>query len=131
MTVMANRDGNCNGQWWWRRQWPTARATAMATVMADGNAIETVAAMVDGDRNGNGQRQRQWAMATAMVTELATTTEMATAIAMAMATARVTMTMAGCLFMCRQCAALWQGQHLASTPMDTNESAFTSAASWG
>jgi hypothetical protein len=25
---------------------------------------------------------------------------------------------------------LWQGQHLASTPMDTKESAFTIAASW-
>ncbi len=25
----------------------------------------------------------------------------------------------GCFFMCRQCAVLWQGQHLASTPMDT------------
>ncbi len=37
----------------------------------------------------------------------------------------------GCLFMCQQCAVLWQGQHLASTPMDTKEYAFTSAASWG
>jgi hypothetical protein len=31
----------------------------------------------------------------------------------------------GCLFMCWQCAALWQGRHLASTPMNTKESAFT------
>jgi hypothetical protein len=35
--------------------------------MADGNATETAAAMVDGDRNGNGQRQWQWATATAMM----------------------------------------------------------------
>ncbi len=37
----------------------------------------------------------------------------------------------GCLFMWRQCATLLDGQHLASTPMDTKESAITSAASWG
>ena len=37
----------------------------------------------------------------------------------------------GCLFMCQQCAVLWQGRHLASTPMDTKESACTSAAKWG
>ncbi len=37
----------------------------------------------------------------------------------------------GCLFMCRQCAALWQGLHIASTPIDTKKCAFTSAASWG
>ncbi len=29
----------------------------------------------------------------------------------------------GCLFMCRQCAVLLEGRHLASTPMDTNKSA--------
>jgi hypothetical protein len=29
----------------------------------------------------------------------------------------------GCLFMWRQCAVLLEGQHLASIPMDTNESA--------
>ncbi len=28
----------------------------------------------------------------------------------------------GCLFMCQRCAAMWHGQHLASTPMDTKES---------
>jgi hypothetical protein len=39
-------------------------ARAMVTAMANGNATETVAAMVDGDRNGNGRWQRQWAMAT-------------------------------------------------------------------
>ncbi len=37
----------------------------------------------------------------------------------------------GCLFMCWQCPVLLQGRHLASTPMDTKESAFTSNASWG
>ncbi len=72
-----------------------ARATVRATAMADGNATETAAVMVDGDPNGNGRWQRQWAMAMAMVTELATTTEMGAAIAMAMATARVMMTKAG------------------------------------
>jgi hypothetical protein len=30
----------------------------------------------------------------------------------------------GCLFMWQQCAVLLEGQHLASTPMDTKESAF-------
>jgi hypothetical protein len=62
--------------------------------MADGNATEMAAAMVDGDRNGNGQRQQQWrwaiAMATvtvtAMATESATAMEMATVMAMGMAT---------------------------------------------
>jgi hypothetical protein len=73
----------------------TARVMAMATAMADGNATEMVAAMVDGNRNGNGRQQWQWATAMAMVMELATTTEMAMAIAMATATARVTMTKAG------------------------------------
>jgi hypothetical protein len=29
----------------------------MVTVMADGNATETAAVMVDGNRNGNGQRR--------------------------------------------------------------------------
>jgi hypothetical protein len=67
------------------------------TVVADGNATEIAAAMVNGDHNSNGRRQRRWAivMATATVMESATTANMATAIAMAMATARVTMTMAG------------------------------------
>ncbi len=65
------------------------------TAMADGDATETAAAMVDGDRNSNGRQRRQWTTATAMVTELAMTMEMATVIAMATAMARVTMTKAG------------------------------------
>jgi hypothetical protein len=72
-----------------------ARATGTATAMADGNATERVAAMVDGNCNGYGRQRRRWAMATAMVMELAMTMDMATAIAMATATARVTMTKAG------------------------------------
>jgi hypothetical protein len=63
--------------------------------MAEGNATEMAAAMVNGDRNGNGQRQRQWATSTVMVMELVTTMEMAMAIAMGTAMARVTMTKAG------------------------------------
>jgi hypothetical protein len=66
--------------------------------MADGQATEMAATMVDGDRNGNGrrQRQRQWAIATAMATAMATksakATEMAVAMSMATATARATIT---------------------------------------
>jgi hypothetical protein len=63
--------------------------------MADGNATEATAVMVDGNGNSNGQRQQQLETATAMATELAMMTEMATAIAMATATARATMTKAG------------------------------------
>ncbi len=84
-----------------------ARATAVATAMADGNATERAAVMVDKKRNGNGQRQRRWATATAMVMESATMTEMATAIRMATATARVTMTKAGLpLHVPAMCSAL-------------------------
>jgi hypothetical protein len=72
-----------------------ARATVMATTMADGNATETAVAMVNGDRNGNGRRQRQWETATALVTESATMMEMAMVIAMATATTRVMMMKAG------------------------------------
>ncbi len=66
-----------------------------ATVMADGNATERAAAMVNGNRYGNGQRRQRWARAMAIVMELATTTEMATAMAMAMATAMATITKEG------------------------------------
>jgi hypothetical protein len=72
-----------------------ARATATVMAMADGNATEMAAAMVDGNRNSNGQRRRQWAMATAMVMESAMMMDMATAIAMATDTARVMMMKAG------------------------------------
>ncbi len=89
---MANRDGNCDGRWCQRRQWPMAMATATATAMPDGHATDMAVAMVDGDHNGNGGQRRRWAMATAMATELSTMTEMATLIAMASATARATMT---------------------------------------
>ncbi len=68
---------------------------AMATAMADGNATETAAAMVDGDHSGNGRQQRRWVTATAMATELAMMTEMAKAIAMVMAMARAMMTKGG------------------------------------
>jgi hypothetical protein len=70
-------------------------ARAKVTAMADGNATEMAAAMVDCYRNGNGRRQWQWAMAMVMVTESATATEMAMAIAMATATARATMMKGG------------------------------------
>jgi hypothetical protein len=63
--------------------------------MADGNATERAAAMVNNNHNGNCQWQQQWATATAMVTELATTTEMAMVIAMGTAMARATMMKAG------------------------------------
>ena len=69
--------------------------------MADGNATEMAAAMVNGNRNGNGRGQRRWqwaiamAMTMATATELAMATEMATAMAMATATARATITKEG------------------------------------
>jgi hypothetical protein len=93
--VMANGDGNCDGGQWQRRQWLTARATA--TAMADGNAAEMAAGMVNSNRNGNGwrQRQRQWAIVMATAMELATAMEMMMAMAMAMATARATITKEG------------------------------------
>ncbi len=83
--------------------------------MADGNATEMAAAMVDGNCNGNGRQQRQWqwsiAMATATATEtateLATAMEMATVMAMAMATARATITKEGLpLHVAAMCSAL-------------------------
>jgi hypothetical protein len=65
--------------------------------MADGNATEMAAAMVDDNCNGNGRCQQQWrwATATAMATAMATKTGMAMAMAMAMATARATITKEG------------------------------------
>jgi hypothetical protein len=76
-------------------------ARVSATAMADSNATEIVAAMVDGYCNGNGRRQRQrrWAIATAKATatatELATAMEMVTAMAIATAMARATITKEG------------------------------------
>jgi hypothetical protein len=62
---MADGNGNGDGRWRWQLQWLTVTETEMAngraTVMemADRNAAETAAAMVDGDCNGNGQRRQQ------------------------------------------------------------------------
>jgi hypothetical protein len=106
-------------------------ARVTVTAMADGNTTEMAAAMVDGDRNGNGQWQRglRWAIATAMAMATATATEsamameMTTAMAMATVTARATIMKEGLPLMWRQCAVLLEGQNLASTPMDTKESA--------
>jgi hypothetical protein len=79
----------------------------MARAMADCNATEMAAVMVDGNCNRNGQWQRQWAAETATATESAMTTEMAMAIAMATATARATMTNGGLLFhMPAMCSAV-------------------------
>ncbi len=70
-------------------------------------------------------------MATAMVMESATMMEMATAIAMATATARVMTTKAGMpLHVPAMCSAM-AGATPCLHPMDTKESAFTSALSWG
>ncbi len=91
-TMMADSNGNCDGQWWRRWQWPMARVTV--TAMADSNMTEMAAAMADSNRNSNGWRQRQqqwqWAIVMATATELAMATDMATAMAMATATARAT-----------------------------------------
>ncbi len=71
------------------------------------------------------------AMSTATMTARATATATAMAIAMAMATEMATMTKGGLpLHVPAMCGAV-AGANLASTPMDTKESAFTSAASWG
>jgi hypothetical protein len=78
------------------------------TAMADGNATEMAAAMVDGDRNGNGgwQGQWQWAIAMVMATESASAAEMAMAMTMATATARATITKEGLpLHVAEMCSA--------------------------
>ncbi len=100
LSEMADGNGDSDAQWRWQLRWPTvtetaiAKVRAMATAMAEGNATETAAAMIDGDCTGNGQRRRRWAAVTAKVTESAMVTEMAMAIAMAMV-ARATMTKGG------------------------------------
>jgi hypothetical protein len=50
--VMADNDGNCNGQQW--RKWQCLMARATATAMADGDTTEIAAAMVHGNRSSNG-----------------------------------------------------------------------------
>jgi hypothetical protein len=87
-------------------------ARAIAKAMADGNATEMAAAMVNGDHNNNGHRQwqRQWAIAmwtaTAIAMELAMATVMATAMAMVTATARATIMKEGLpLYVAAMCSA--------------------------
>jgi hypothetical protein len=69
--------------------------------MADGDATEMAAEMVDSNHNSNGRRQRQWQWAiatvpaTGMATESAMAMEMAMAMAMAMAMVRATITKEG------------------------------------
>ncbi len=70
-------------------------------------------------------------MSTATVTEMAMAMVKASAIAMVTSMAMAIMTKGGLPLHVPVYAVLWQGQHLASTPMDTKESAFASAASWG
>ncbi len=88
---MANGDGDCDGWQQLRQQWPTVRVTGR--VLANGNAMEMVVAMCDGNGKGNGwwKLQGQWAMATATATEM----ETAMAITMVAATATATMTKGG------------------------------------
>jgi hypothetical protein len=79
----------------------------MATVMAIGYG--NVDSNGDRDVNGNGDGNGHWVMAMAMAT----------------------MTKRGMpLHVLAMCSTV-AGQHLASTPMNRKESAFTSAASWG
>jgi hypothetical protein len=131
--MMADGNGNCNGQWWWRRQRPMARATA--TAMVDGNATEMAAAMVYGNRsNGPWQRRQQWAIATVMVMATAMATEleseMATAMAKETAMARATMKEGLPLHVAVMCSAFgWATPCL--HPHGHKESLFTSAAAWG
>ncbi len=115
-TVMASGNDNGNGQQqcWWQ----LTTATAMA--MADGNCNGD--GKGNGTSNGDDQWQWQWLMVTATATAMvaAMETETATAITMPKVMGMMTITTAdtreGCLFMCRQCAALWQGQRLATPP---------------
>ncbi len=115
-TAMADGDGDGNGN-----------GKGNGNRMADGNATEMVVAIVDGNRNGNGQwqRQRQWAIATATVkttaTELATATRWQRQWQWQRPQQGQPLQRKGCLFMWRQCAVLLDGQHLASTPMDTRK----------
>ncbi len=67
-------------------------------------------------------------MLTATATETATEMAMAMAIAMATATAMATMTKRGLPLHVLAMRSAVAGAHLASTPMDTKECAFTSTA---
>ncbi len=111
----------------------------MVTAMADGDATEMAAEMVDSNRHGNGQQQRQWqwvivmATATATVTKSAMTmvTEMETAVAMATATARATITKEGLSLHVAAMCSIFGRATPCLHPHGHKESAFTSAASWG
>jgi hypothetical protein len=117
--VMADGNGNCDGQQCRRRQCPTARA--MATAMADGDATEMAASMVHSNRsNGPRQQQQQWAIGTATVMATVTATamamelesEMATAMAKETAMARATMKEGLPLHVAAMCSAFWMGDTL-------------------
>jgi hypothetical protein len=76
--------------------------------------------MVDSNRIGNGRWQRRWATATwswrgQRIWQRQWQWQRSWQ--------RQPLQRKGCLFMWRQCAVLLEGQHLASTPMDTNKSA--------
>ncbi len=117
-TAMANGNGNSYGNGW--RGWQQWRL--MAITMAMVTVAETAMAMANGNGDGHGWRQWQWQrrwltmMAMAAAMEMATAITMATALATATMTVTTTDTREGYLFMCRKCAALWQGWCLASPP---------------
>jgi hypothetical protein len=126
-TAMANGDGDGNGQrqGQWQQQWLTAMRQRWRRPF------------FDQDCNGNGQWQwrQRWAIAMAtamaMVTESAMATEMATVMAMATAMARATITKEELPLHVAEICSAFGRQHLASTPMDTKESAFTRALRHG
>jgi hypothetical protein len=93
----GDRDGNSNGQWQGRWQWPKATTMVMANDDGNGNNNGDGNGNRNGNGNGNGNGDTM-AMATATMT--VTTND----------------TREGCLFMCWQCAVLWQGEYLASPP---------------
>jgi hypothetical protein len=108
-------------------------ARAMATAIADGNAIEMAVAMVYGNHsNCPWQWQRRWAiaMATVMATATKLESEMATAMAKETAMARATIKEGLPLHVAAMCSAFgWVTPCL--HPHEHKESSFTSAASWG
>jgi hypothetical protein len=107
--------------------------------MADGNATEMAAAMVQGNHsNGPRQWRWRWAIATATVTAMATATvtamesesKMATAMAKETATARVTMKAGLPLYVAAMCSTFGRATPCLR-PHGHKESSFISAASWG